>query len=183
MSGSNVYMPSRRSFIGALAAGVTSFALPSLAHAFGQRTLSFVHTHTGDSLTVTYFRDGMYQPAMLARVAFVLRDFRSGDVHQIDPMLLDALHDLQLLSQHDKPYQVISAFRSSTTNATLRKKSKGVAEHSMHIEGKAIDVRVSGVSTKKLRDLAISMNRGGVGYYPGSDFLHIDTGRLRSWQG
>jgi uncharacterized protein YcbK (DUF882 family) len=175
-------LQSRRRFIGTLAAGVAC-ALPSLAHAFGQRTLSFVHTHTGESLTVTYFRDGQYQPAMLARVAFVLRDFRSGDVHQIDPMLLDALHDLQLLNQHDKPYEVISAFRSKATNASLRRQSHGVAEHSMHIEGKAIDLRVSGASTKKLRDLAISMNRGGVGYYPASDFVHIDTGRLRTWLG
>lgn len=176
------HIRTRRQFIrcaGGLAAA--AWAAPSLA--YGQRSLSFVHTHTGETLDVTYFREGAYQPAALARVAFVLRDFRSGAVHQIDPMLLDALHDLQLLNQHDKPYEVISAYRSPLTNARLRNQTHGVAEHSMHIEGKAIDIRVAGVATKKLRDLALNMNRGGVGYYPQSNFLHIDTGRLRTWQG
>jgi uncharacterized protein YcbK (DUF882 family) len=174
---------SRRSFLTSLGATTVAAALPSIAYAGFQRTLSFVHTHTGEKLSATYFSDGQYQPTALARVAFVLRDFRSGDVHQIDPMLLDALHDLQLLSQHDKPYEIISAFRSVKTNKSLRNNSKGVAEHSMHIHGKAVDIRVAGISTKKLRDLAVSMNRGGVGYYPGSNFLHVDTGRLRTWQG
>ena len=174
----------RRHFIHSLACGAAALAFtrPSLA-GYAQRSVAFVHTHTGEVLNATYFRNGLYQPSALARVAFVLRDFRSGDVHQIDPLLLDALFELQILHRHDKPYEVISGYRSPATNAKLRSNSTGVAKHSLHMQGQAIDIRVPGVSTKKLRDLAISLGRGGVGYYPGSAFVHVDTGRLRTWQG
>ena len=164
----------------ALAGAMSCAASPVLA-AFDQRSVSFIHTHTGEHLNAVYYRNGAYDQTTLLRVAYTLRDFRCGDVHTIDPMLLDALFELQVRADHDKPYQVISGYRSPKTNADLRKTTHGVAEHSMHMEGRAIDIRVSGVSTKKLRDYALAMQRGGVGYYPDSDFVHVDTGRIRSW--
>lgn len=173
---------SRRRFLQTIAGGaLTCAASPVLANFVESRALSFVHTHTGESFNIPYFRSGSYDQGALARAAYALRDFRSGDVHGIDPMLLDTLFELQVRNGHDKPYQVISAYRSPVTNANLAKKSSGVATKSLHMQGKAIDIRVSGVSTKKLRDLALAMRRGGVGYYHDSNFLHLDTGRVRSW--
>lgn len=172
----------RRGFLkSAGGVAIAAFGTPVLAYFPAERSLSFVHTQTGQELTVKYFQGGNYHQTSLARIAFLMRDFHSGDVHSIDPMLLDALFELQMLTDHDKPYQVISAYRSPVTNTQLRHKQDNVAEHSMHIKGKAIDFRVSGVPTKKLRDLALTMNRGGVGYYPSGNSLHLDTGRLRSW--
>jgi uncharacterized protein YcbK (DUF882 family) len=152
-----------------------------LAESVEQRSVSFVHTHTGETLQAIYYRDGAYDQTTLLDVAHTLRDFRSGDVHAIDPALLDVLFELQVLTDHGKPYEVISAYRSPKTNDALRRKSHGVAEHSLHLEGQAIDIRVAGIATTKLRDLALAMKVGGVGYYRESDFLHIDTGRVRSW--
>jgi len=172
---------SRRRFLGgAMASALAGFASPVLA-GFDQRSLSFVHAHTGEKLNSVYFKNGRYDQTACLRIAYTLRDFNCGDVHTIDPMLLDALFELQIRSGHDKPYQVMSGFRSAKTNAKLREHSIAAAEHSHHINGKAVDIRVSGVSTKKLRDHALAMKRGGVGYYPNGDFVHVDTGRLRSW--
>jgi uncharacterized protein YcbK (DUF882 family) len=140
-----------------------------------------VHTHTGERLNTVYFRDGEYDAAALLKVSHTLRDFRTEEVHPIDPALLDVLFDLRMRTGHTEPYQIISAYRSPETNDVLRSKSSGVAEHSLHLQGQAIDIRVAGVATKKLRDLALAMHRGGVGYYRKSDFLHVDTGRVRSW--
>jgi uncharacterized protein YcbK (DUF882 family) len=173
---------SRRSFLRTLAAGaLVSAASPVLASIGDTRTLAFVHTHTGEKLSVDYFRGGSYDPLALAKINHTLRDFRTGDAHDIDPALLDALFELQLRTGHDQPYQIISAYRSPATNAQLAANSNGVATHSMHMLGRAIDVRVSSVPTKKLRDLALAMRVGGVGYYRDSDFVHLDTGRVRSW--
>jgi uncharacterized protein YcbK (DUF882 family) len=184
MSDSNLIQPvNRRHFLTSMVAGAATLlmARPSLASAYSQRSLSFVHTHTGDSLTAVYFKNGVYDQVGLARVASLFRDHRSGDVHAVDPLLLDTLFELQVLNEHDKPYQIISAYRSPLTNARLRHQTEGVATKSLHMQGKAIDIRVAGVQTKKLRDLALRMSRGGVGYYASSNFLHLDTGRVRSW--
>jgi uncharacterized protein YcbK (DUF882 family) len=173
---------SRRSFLRTACGGaMAAFASPVLAEYIEQRSLSFVHTHTAEKLKVVYFRNGRYDQTALARVAFTLRDFHSGGVYGIDPMLLDALFELQVRAGFDKPYQIISAFRSPKTNANLRETISGVAENSMHMKGKAVDIRVGGVSTKKLRDMALAMRRGGVGYYHDANFLHVDSGRFRSW--
>jgi len=173
---------SRRSFLRTLAGGaLVSAASPVLASIGDTRTLAFVHTHTGETLSVDYFRGGSYDPLALAKINHTLRDFRTGDAHVIDPALLDALFELQLRTGHDQPYQIISAYRAPATNATLAANSNGVATHSMHMLGRAIDVRVSSVPTRKLRDLALAMRVGGVGYYRDSDFVHLDTGRVRSW--
>ncbi len=171
----------RRRFLQTAAAGILSCVASPILAAYGQREVSLVHTQTGEKLNAVYFRNGAYDTTTLLRVAYVLRDVHSGDVHTIDPMLLDALFELQVRADHDKPYQVLSGYRNPLTNAELKKTVHAVAEHSMHIQGRAIDIRVSGVSTKKLRDIAIAMNRGGVGYYPDGNSLHLDTGRIRAW--
>lgn len=143
--------------------------------------MSFVHTHTGETLSTTYFQGGNYLPPSLERVNHFLRDFRTNEVHSIDPALLDILFDLQGKAHHYGPFEVISAYRSPQTNAALRQRSGAVAEHSMHMEGRAIDIRLRGFPTLKLRDLAIALHRGGVGFYGASDFVHVDTGRVRIW--
>lgn len=177
---------SRRRFLysaGALCGVAGSLAsLPVLAHAApATRSLRLVHTHTGEALTTRYAVGGVYDEAALAELNWLLRDFRSGESHPIDPSLLDILYDLQALANHDAPYEVISGYRSPNTNAMLRRNSTGVAEHSQHLLGKAIDLRLSGYPTLKLGAYARSLSRGGVGFYARSDFIHVDTGPLRSW--
>jgi uncharacterized protein YcbK (DUF882 family) len=145
------------------------------------RSLSFVHTHTGETLSCMYYEEGGYDAQTLARVNHFLRDFRTGGVHAIDPGVLDILFAVRSRADRDDPFHVISGYRSPATNAFLRSESSGVAKHSLHMEGRAIDVRLPGVPTRKLRDIAHTMARGGVGYYPASDFVHLDTGRVRFW--
>lgn len=175
----------RRRFLqrlGACCGTVASVAAaPVLASVGGARTVSFVHTHTGERLTTRYFADGNYRPDALLQVNHLLRDFRTGDVHPIDPPLLDILFNLQVLANRDAPFEVISGYRSAATNAMLRRGSDGVAQHSLHMEGRAIDIRLEGYSTRGLGELARSWGRGGVGFYPDSDFVHVDTGRVRFW--
>jgi uncharacterized protein YcbK (DUF882 family) len=154
---------------------------PALATAAGPRSLRFVHTHTGESLTAAYFDGSGYDAASLSDVNHLLRDFRTGESHLIDPRLLDILYDLQVLADRDAEFEVISGYRSPATNAMLHRLSSGVAEHSQHLLGKAIDVRLSGYSTRRLSGHARALSRGGVGFYASSDFVHIDTGRVRYW--
>lgn len=158
----------------------TAKGLDALA-AIPARTLTFQHTHTGEALKVTYWEDGAYVPDALSSVNHVLRDFRTGDVHQIDPHLLDLLTLLKARTETSQPYQVISGYRSPKTNAMLHERSNGVATHSLHMEGKAIDIRVPGVQLASLRNSALGLSLGGVGYYPSSDFVHVDVGRVRRW--
>ena len=147
------------------------------------RALSFFHTHTGKRLEVVYWRNGRYDASALRKVNHFLSDFRTGDIVEIDPQLLDIIYDVRASLGSDATYQVISAYRSPKTNEMLRSRSKktGVARKSQHLLGKAIDVRLEGVPTVELRDAAIRLQRGGVGYYEGSDFVHMDTGRVRRW--
>ena len=158
-----------------------AFAAPVLARTHERRAISFVHTHTGEKLTAHYFAEGCYQPHCLKQVDYLLRDFRTDEVHHIDPALLDILYELQVASNRDAPFEIICGYRSPATNALLRRTSTGVAVHSLHLVGQAIDVRLSGFSTHKLYSLARDMKRGGAGYYASSDFVHIDTGRVRIW--
>ncbi len=151
------------------------------ASAFPARTLSFKHTHTGESLEVTYCAGGCYLPEELARLDGFLRDFRTGEVKPIDPALLDLLHDLATVLGARAPYHVISGFRSPATNEKLRRESGGVARSSLHMVGKAIDVRLGDVPTAELRDAARAVAGGGVGFYDRLDFVHLDTGRVRCW--
>ncbi len=176
---------SRRRFLGGLAAVGGALLLPRIARASpvirGERRVSFIHTHTGERFATTYWGDGSYLEPELGRVADFLRDFRTGEVHPIDPALLDQLHDLALATGARTPFQVVSGFRSPETNAALRASRGGQASHSLHMVGRAIDVRLGDVSTAVLRDAALELGRGGVGYYRESDFVHVDTGRIRRW--
>lgn len=172
----------RRAFLGRSAA-VLLAAAPAAAWARATecRSLSFVHTHTGETLNCTYYQAGGYTPSQLARVNHFLRDFRNGAVHAIDPGVLDILFNLKNRAGCDDPFHVISGYRSPQTNAMLRRRSTGVAARSLHMRGQAIDVRLPGVPTQRLQQLALALRRGGVGYYPKSDFVHLDTGRVRFW--
>ncbi|MGD0119755.1 MAG: DUF882 domain-containing protein [Candidatus Binatus sp.] len=146
-----------------------------------RRSLSFYALHTGESLKTTYWRDGQYISGELDRINYILRDFRANEVKPIDPALLDLLVRIQHRLGTSEPFQVISGYRSPVTNAMLHANSEGVAVHSLHIEGKAIDICVPGRSLAQLRGAALAQQAGGVGYYPKSDFVHVDTGRVRFW--
>ena len=144
--------------------------------------LRFYHTHTGERLDVVYRHGDTYDSNAQARINQYLRDHRTGDVHEYDPQLLDLLHDL--MASLGRPYaeiDVICGYRTSVTNEYLRTHGHAVARHSLHIEGMAIDIRVPGVPTSELRDAALRLHRGGVGYYAASDFVHVDVGRVRRW--
>jgi uncharacterized protein YcbK (DUF882 family) len=148
------------------------------------RTLAFVNTHTREKLEALYWVAGRYQASGLTAIDWILRDHRSGDVARIDPKLLDLLHLLreQAAGTGSRAvYEVISGFRSPRSNELLRDRSGAVARHSLHLEGMAADVRLAGVPLRTLHAAALDLKRGGVGYYPGDDFLHVDTGRVRTW--
>ena len=140
-----------------------------------------VNTHTGDTFNDVYWAQDAYVPGALDAIKHVMRDHRCNETHDIDPRLLDELHALKSLVGASAPYQIISGYRSPATNATLHANSDGVAAHSLHMEGRAIDIRVQGIDLPRLRDAALSMCAGGVGYYEASDFIHVDTGRVRRW--
>lgn len=145
--------------------------------------LCFRHTHTDEALRIVYRSSGSYIPSALARIDWLLRDFRTGDVARIDPRLLDILHTLRTVCGGES-FEIISAFRSPATNTMLHKADgKGVATRSLHMDGRAIDVRIPGFDTAALRDAALALQAGGVGYYAESDFVHLDTGRVRHWIG
>lgn len=174
---------SRRRFVATLAAAAPLVAVPrmALAKAATPRVLNFNHLHTGEKLEVEYFSAGDYLPDALDAVNHLLRDFRSGDVGTMDPALLDLLHGLHRSTGSRRPFQIISGYRSPATNSMLRDRSRGVAKQSLHMKGQAIDIRLADVPLNHLRDAARAAGRGGVGYYPGSDFVHVDTGRVRHW--
>lgn len=173
----------RRLLLAAGAAGVAALGgrFAAAATSEATRTLSFHSLHTGESLTVEYCQGGGYVPAALAQIDTFLRDFRTGDVKPIEPQLLDLLCDLRAVLGAKRPYQVISGYRSPATNEKLRRESGGVAVNSLHMAGRAIDVRLTDVPTAEVRDAALAMARGGVGYYDHLDFVHVDTGRVRRW--
>ena len=173
----------RRLFLSTLAGALPVLALPDVgvAHPIAVRALEFSHLHTGERLMVDYARGSTYLPDGLAAINKVLRDFRTREVHPIDPALLDQLHALRLATGTRRPFEVISGYRSPVTNAHLRSRSQGVASGSLHMSGRAIDVRLADVPLATLRDAAYALERGGVGYYPGSNFVHLDTGRVRRW--
>ena len=165
----------------ALTGLVVSIMPPAEVQAFDARQLSFYHTHTQQKLDVVYFENGEYVDSALAKVNRFLKDFRTGDVAEMDPQLLDILYDLRSELGSEETFEVISAYRSPKTNEMLRANGGGVAKNSQHLLGNAIDVRLRGIKTVNLRDKALEMQRGGVGYYQKSDFVHLDTGRVRRW--
>jgi uncharacterized protein YcbK (DUF882 family) len=163
---------------GAALTPIDAFAAP---RAPGGRELSFLNLHTGEKLTAEYVHGGKYVPSALRAIEKLLRDHRSGDVHRIDPHLLDQIHALRKRVGAKTPFHVISAYRSPNTNAMLCEASSAVAVNSFHCKGQAIDVRVPGVALNRLRKAALSMKAGGVGYYPDDNFVHVDTGPVRRW--
>jgi uncharacterized protein YcbK (DUF882 family) len=179
--------PPRRRFLrhtsGLLLAGAGLLATtPALANQPETRSLAFSHTHTGEQLALTYAIDAHYLPDSLAAFNLLLRDHYSGEVGSIDPQLFDLLHQLQLSLGEGGAFEVISGYRCPATNTTLRNtRGGGVARRSLHMDGKAIDIRLPGVPLASLRDAALALQAGGVGYYPKEQFVHLDTGRVRSW--
>lgn len=159
--------------------------LPALASTLksidAKRTLGFYNTHTNETLKVCYFDGEGYRPEALEKINFILRDFRTDEIASIDPLLLDQLFALKARIQPRTPFHIISGYRAPATNAMLRRTTKGVARSSMHTRGRAIDIRLPGYSTSRLRKLSIALNAGGVGYYPKSNFVHLDTGPVRTW--
>jgi uncharacterized protein YcbK (DUF882 family) len=182
----------RRSFLGYGAMATAAALVPGRAQAATapaagrrERTLSFFHnTHTGERLKIAYCCDGVYQPDALSQLNHLLRDFRVNQEKDIDPKLFDLLFELGGTLETDQPYHIISGYRSPQTNAMLRERGgahTGVASSSLHMVGKAMDIRVPGVKLDHLRSAAASLKLGGVGFYPSSNFVHVDTGRVRYW--
>jgi uncharacterized protein YcbK (DUF882 family) len=176
-------------FLGMGAAAAAAALVPSRAQAASlvrapERVLSFFHTHTGERLKVAYCCGGEYQPAGLQEVNHILRDFRVNETRAIEPKLLDLLYELGGTLGSDQPFHVISGYRSPETNMMLRERggaTTGVASHSLHMVGQAIDIRVPGVKIDDLRDAARALKIGGVGFYPDLNFVHVDVGRVRYW--
>ena len=181
----------RRSFLGLAAGADTTAMMPLRAHAAAPgpetapaRVLSFFNTHTGERLRTAYRTGATYQQAALARIDVILRDFRANQVKPIDPALLDLLHQLRRTLGTSEPFHIISGYRAPTTNAMLRARGgadSGVASGSLHTVGKAVDIRIPGVPLDDLGAAARSLKLGGVGFYPRSNFVHVDTGRVRFW--
>lgn len=147
----------------------------------GERKVRLRNLHTGERLKATYWEDGKYISETMRDVAHFLRDHRTGDKHRIDAGLMDILYDLQLRTSNRKEFHIISGYRSPKTNRMLGSRSGGVAKRSLHMHGRAIDIRLPGTDLHKLRKAALSMRAGGVGYYPQANFVHLDTGRFRTW--
>lgn len=146
-----------------------------------EKTLSFINLHTDEALSCCYWADGKYNPSGLAEINHILRDHRANEMIDMDTKLLDLLYILHQAVDSNSPFHVISGYRSPHTNNKLRKQDKGVAKRSLHMQGKAIDIRLPDVELKHLRDTAISLQAGGIGYYSKSNFIHIDIGKPRSW--
>lgn len=144
-------------------------------------SLELKNLHTGEVLEVTFDRDAGPDPAALAKLQHLLRDYRVDEEHAMDPALYGLLCDLAQAAGYPARYEVISGYRSPGTNKKLHDAGHQVAEHSQHMEGHAIDVRLLGCDLAKFRDIALQAKRGGVGYYPASNFVHVDTGRVRTW--
>ncbi len=170
----------------ALAGGSAALAGAAPALAFPEpdvRRLGLNNLHTNEILDVAYWENGAYVPDALDAVNNVLRDFRNGEVHEIEPRLLDLLVLLQGKVECRGRFEVISGYRSPQTNAMLHEQSAEVAVRSLHMDGQAIDMHLPTVELAYLRDAAISLGVGGVGYYPTSNFVHADVGRVRTWSG
>jgi uncharacterized protein YcbK (DUF882 family) len=180
---------SRRQFLklGILvaAAGLTPFPAYAVLReaAVKERSLAFYNTHTGESIKTVYWAEGGYIPQALADINHILRDHRNNEIKNMSPVLLDLLYGINSMIEARQPFHIISGYRSPATNAKLAASSGGVAKHSMHLDGKATDIRVPGRELIQVRRAASMLHGGGVGYYPGSDFVHVDVGRVRQWQG
>jgi len=147
-----------------------------------ERCLSLLNTHTGERLKeVIYWEKGLYLPDALQDINYVLRDHRTDEIHKIDPKTLDLMAAISKRLDAKRPFEIISGYRSPQTNQYLRSISHGVAKNSYHMQGKAVDLRLPGVPLKDVRKAAMDLRMGGVGYYPQSDFVHVDSAKVRYW--
>jgi uncharacterized protein YcbK (DUF882 family) len=173
----------RASWAIATGAGLPDGAAAEKGIATPERWIELKSIHTGEAVKVAFAKRSGPDAATLARLQYVLRDYRVNEEHAMDPALFEQLIDLAAAAGREPRYEIISGYRSPKTNAQLRANGRGVAEHSLHMEGRAIDVRLKGCDCATLRDLALQAKRGGVGYYARSNFVHLDTGRVRTWNG
>ena len=179
-------VPARRNLLLTAAA----FALTPLTDAstktrkqivYPERSLSLNNAHTGESERVVYWADGTYLPEGLNRINWILRDFRTSEIKSIDPRLLNILYLLTRSLDMHQPVLVLSGYRSKQTNDMLRRTTEGVARRSFHMAGRAIDIRMPKVPTQHVQRAALKLGGGGVGYYPSSNFVHLDSGPVRTW--
>ncbi len=176
----------RRSFLSLGAATLGGLLIPSLSNVaqaanYGPRRLSFRNAHTGESFSGVYRVGNKYLPDAFKQINMVLRDFRTDQVYPMDPRVIDIIQAVHAQTGQNTPFEIISGYRSPKTNAMLRRNSSGVAKKSLHMEGRAIDLRMEGYSTTRIRDIASNLQAGGVGYYSRSNFVHMDTGDVRTW--
>jgi uncharacterized protein YcbK (DUF882 family) len=170
-----------------LAAGAAALTVLPRADAWARsglphtRALSFRSLHTGEVLKTTYIKGGAFDPLELAKINWILRDWRSGESARMDPDLLDLLFALRDRLESDGTFEIISGYRSPRTNAALAAKNGGVAKRSLHMKGQAIDIRLANRRLDSLHKTALALRAGGVGYYSRSGFVHLDTGRVRRW--
>jgi len=178
---------SRRTFVKLGTMAAAAAILPRAAFGSGpsmpvaEKSLAFYNTHTAEKLKTVYWAEGNYLADSLREINYVLRDPRNNEVHEIDTRLLDLLFAIRQEIETNQPFHVISGYRSADTNAFLRAHTTGVAENSLHLVGKAIDIRSPGRELRHLQKAATALRGGGVGYYPKSDFVHVDIGRVRYW--
>lgn len=178
-------MNQRRSFLKSSVVLASAIGMPALAKAAqpapAERTLRLYNTHTGESLRSVFWAEGQFIPDALKDINKLLRDHRNDQIAQMDPKLIVLLNEVSDKFGDNQVLHIISGYRSPESNAKLHANSNGVAKHSMHMEGKAIDIRMPGKDLAQLHKAAMSMKAGGVGYYPDSQFVHMDTGRVRYW--
>lgn len=178
----------RRNFLKLGFAGMIGAMVPFIsaksvlaANNYDTWKISFRHSHTGESFSGVYRVGDKYLPEAFERLSYVLRDFRTNEVFPMDPGIIDILSIIQRKTASTDPMETLSGYRSPKTNAMLRDNTSGVASNSFHMYGQAIDIRIPGYSTSKVRKVAKSLEAGGVGYYPRSNFVHVDTGKVRDW--
>jgi uncharacterized protein YcbK (DUF882 family) len=187
MNGISSISTNRRTFlkIGVSAILTTTIAQPVWAAVppidRHPHVLSLYNIHTGEAMRACYRNAGKLIPGAIQRINHIMRDYRTGEIKPVDPKLLDLLHHIVTVVNPRAPISIISGYRSPRTNAALRKITKGVARKSLHMEGRAIDIRIPGYQTSAIRQLAVRLKSGGVGYYPKSDFIHLDTGPVKTW--
>jgi uncharacterized protein YcbK (DUF882 family) len=180
------YQADRREFLktGLFVSAALGFWMPSLAQAATPaigRNVRLVNAHTGEKFVGEYWYDGKYLPDAFREIKFLMRDHRINEQFPIDPRLMDILFVLENRIGSSERFNVVSGYRSPRTNAMLRKTTEGVAKNSLHMSGQAVDLRLPGTRLSALRDKALGLKSGGVGFYPSSNFVHIDTGRVRAW--
>ena len=173
---------SRRRFIAACGGSLTALGTMGAAQAaVPARNVALHNMHTGEIVRTVYFADGRYVPSGLRTIDHVLRDWRTDEIIKMDPKVVDILYLLQRELDPDGPLEVVCGYRSPATNAMLRRRSRAVAKHSLHMHGMAVDFRLPNQPIRVLHEAAVSLKAGGVGYYPRSNFIHVDCGPVRYW--